>query len=130
MARTPTGESDVEPLRGYVRALEDPGMPEARLSWTNAHAGRIEANLGAGQVVSLQIAWHRGWHARVDGKEIPIARDALGMMTIYAPEGGSTIDLVYDGGVEMRVATWVSGVTALILVGWIFRGGLRGSDGT
>jgi hypothetical protein len=129
MARPPGGESDVEPLRGYVRALEYPGMPEAQLSWTNAHAGRIEANLGAGQVVSLQIAWHRGWHARMDGKEIPITRDALGMMTIYPLRSGpSTIDLFYDGGVEMRVATWVSGVAALILLGWTVRSGLRGSD--
>jgi hypothetical protein len=127
VARTPRDGDDVNPLRGYVEALEDPSMPEAQLIWTNAHTGRIMADLGAGQVVSLQIAWHRGWHARLDGKEIPIARDALGMMTIYAPEGPLTIDLDYDGGVEMRVATWVSGITGLILLGVIGRGILKKS---
>ena len=120
VARTPRDGDDVNPLRGYVEALEDASMPEAQLTWTNAHTGRIVTNLGAGQVVSLQIAWHRGWHARVDGKEIPIARDALGMMTIYPLRGGlSRIDLVYDGGVEMRVAEWVSGIMALILLGLV-----------
>jgi len=49
-----------------------------------------------------------------------IARDALGMMTIYPLRGGlSRIDLVYDGGVEMRVAEWVSGIMALILLGLV-----------
>jgi hypothetical protein len=127
VARTPRDGDDVNPLRGYVEALQDPSMPEAGLVWKNAHSGRIVADLGAGQVVSLQIAWHRGWHARVDGKEIPIVRDALGMMTIYAPEGPLTIDLVYDGGAEMRVATWVSGIVAMVLLGCAVMGGLRGN---
>jgi hypothetical protein len=123
VARTPANGEDVNPLRGYVQALADPGMPEARLTWTSAHTGRIVTDLGAGQVVSLQIAWHRGWHARVDGKDIPIARDALGMMTIYPLRSGPyVIDLTYDGGVEMRLATWVSGITGVILLGIIVWG--------
>jgi hypothetical protein len=123
VARTPVNEKDVDPLRGYVEALEDAGMPEARCSWSSAHAARIETNLSAGQVVSLQMAWHPGWHARVGAEEIPIGQDGLGLMTIYPRRRGPvTIDLVYDGGVEMRIAEWVCGITGVILLGLIIGG--------
>jgi hypothetical protein len=128
VARTPVNGADVDPLREYVAALEDPKMPEARFTWTSAHTARIVTDIGAGQVVSWQEAWHPGWHARVGGKEIPIARDALGMMTIYPHQGGAlTIDLSYDGGMEMRIAHWVSGITALILLVLAARGILKTS---
>jgi hypothetical protein len=119
VARTPGSESDVEPLRRYVAALEDASMPEARVTWANAHSGRIETDLGVGQAVSVQMAWHRGWRASEEGTSIAIERDALGMMTIFPRGSGKVaIDLEYDGGVEMRIAKWVSGITALILLGW------------
>jgi len=117
VARTPVNGIDVDPLRGYVAALEDAAMPEARFTWTGAHTARIETEIGEGQVVSWQEAWHRGWHARVDGKAIPIERDALGMMTMDPPRGSVRIDLSYDGGVEMRVAWWVGWITAVGLLG-------------
>jgi hypothetical protein len=116
VGRMPVSETDVDALRGYVAALEDPGMPEARVSWTSAHAGRIETELGAGQVVSLQMAWHPGWHARVGGAAVSVEKDALGMMTISPPGGRVAIDLVYDGGVEMRIADWVCGITVVMLI--------------
>jgi hypothetical protein len=124
LVRTP----ELDSLRGYVAALEDVSMPEARVTWVNAHAARIETELGAGQVVSLQIAWHRGWHARAGEVSIPVERDALGMMTIFPlRSGASTIDLVYDGGVEMRIAEWVCGITALVLLAPAGRGILKKS---
>jgi hypothetical protein len=124
--RTPVNGADVDPLRAYVAALDDPSMPEARFSWTSAHSAQIATDLGPGQVVSWQEAWHAGWHARVGGKDIPIARDALGMMTIYPHSSGPcTIDLSYDGGIEMRVATWISGMTALVLLGMVVVGIFR-----
>jgi hypothetical protein len=121
VARTPINAADVDPLRPYVAALEDASMPEARFEWTSAHSGRIVTEIRDGEAVSWQEAWHAGWHATAGGKEIPIARDALGLMTIYPPVGRSTIDLLYDGGVEMRIAHWLSGITALILFGLVFK---------
>ena len=118
VSRTPINGTDVDPLRGYVAALEDPAMPEARFQWLSAHSARIVTDLAPGEVVSVQMAFHPGWHARSGGKELPIARDALGLMTIYPRRAGAqTIDLNYDGGVEMRVAQWVCGITAPHFVG-------------
>jgi hypothetical protein len=119
VARTPVNGADVDPLRGYVAALEDPSMPEATVEWSSAHTGRIVTEVGGGQAISLQIAWHKGWHASSGGNAIPIVKDALGLMTIYPEQGRQSIDLVYDGGVEMRLAEWVSGITWLILLGWV-----------
>jgi len=122
VARTPINGADVDPLRPYVAALEDRAMPEARFEWTSAHSGRIDAEIREGEAVSWQVAWHAGWHARAGGKEIPMARDALGLMTIYPPAGKSTIDLLYDGGVEMRIAHWLSGITSAIVLWWAIAG--------
>jgi hypothetical protein len=119
VARMPANGDDVDPLRAYVAALEDPALPEARFEWTSPHTALIATDLKPGQVVSLQMAWHPGWHARAGGTAIPIARDALGLMTIYPQPGASVIDLSYDGGVEMRIAKWVSAITAIILLGLI-----------
>ena len=114
--RTPINAADVDPLRPYVAALEDSAMPEALFTWTSAHSGRMETDLRDGEAVSWQVAWNAGWHATAGGREIPIARDALGLMTIFPPAGKSTVDLMYDGGVEMRIAHWLSGITVLILL--------------
>jgi hypothetical protein len=120
VARTPYNGADVDPLRGYVAALEDPAMPEARFQWTSAHAARIETDLKEGQVISWQEAFHKGWHARMAGKEIPIRQDALGMMVIDPQQQGkTTIDLSYDGGLEMRIAHWVCGWTGVVLLGYL-----------
>jgi hypothetical protein len=128
VARTPINGGDVDPLRPYVAALEDVSMPEARFIWTSAHSAKIVTDLGVGQVVSWQEAFSAGWHARVGGKEIPIARDALGMMTIDPHGSGPcAIDLVYDGGAEMRIAHWASALTALVLIGLSARGILKTS---
>jgi hypothetical protein len=127
VSRTPINGADVDPLRPYVAALEDASMPEARFEWTSAHSGRIETEIREGEAVSWQEAWHAGWHATVGGKEIPIARDALGLTTIYPPAGRSTIDLLYDGGVEMRMAHWLSAISGLSLLLLIARGILKKS---
>lgn len=117
VTRTPVHGGDVDPLRAYVAALDDPSMPEARFLWTSAHSARIATELKEGQVISWQEAWHAGWHASAGGKQIPIARDALGLMTIDPGASGPvTVELSYDGGVEMRIAHWMSGIVALILL--------------
>jgi hypothetical protein len=117
--RTPESAADVEPIRAYVAALDDERMPEAAFTWTTAHSARIVTNLSPGQVISWQECYHKGWHASVHGRDVPIARDALGLMTIDAGVAGPvTVDLNYDGGVEMRVAHWLSAGTLTVLLCW------------
>jgi hypothetical protein len=107
---------DVDPLRPYVAALDDPRMPRAEFQWTSIHSANINANLEPGQVLSVQMAWHKGWHATANGRPAPIFRDAIGLMYID-PEisGPCRIEMVYDGGTEMRAARIISALTVLLL---------------
>jgi hypothetical protein len=127
-AREPINGIDVDPLRPYVAALEDPGLPRASFDWTSMHSAHIAANPAHDQVVSIQIAWHPGWRASVNGRNTPILRDAIGLMYIDAQGFGSAeIDLVYDGGREMRFAFWISTLTAIVLALASARGILKKS---
>jgi hypothetical protein len=108
---------DAEPLRPYVAALEDPTLPEASFQWLNRHRAAIRADLPPGHVVSIQISYHPGWRARVNGRETPLQRDNLDLMVLDPGwDGPMTIDLEYDGGREMRLLRWLRWCALLYLV--------------
>ncbi len=117
VSRTPIHGLDVDPLRPYVASLDDVHMPQAEFRWTSMHSAEVSTNLEPAQVVSVQMAWHKGWHATANGKPTPVLRDAIGLMYI-APEisGPCKVEMVYDGGTEMRAARMISLLTALLLV--------------
>jgi len=115
--RTPVNAIDVEPLRPYVAALDNPELPQARCDWINAHAAKITADLRSDQVMSMQVAWSNGWHATANGRAVPVLRDAIGLMYVApAIVGLATIEMIYDGGTEMRVAHWASAIAAILLL--------------
>ena len=116
VSRAPIFGLDVDPLRLYVVALEDLRMPCAEFRWTTAHSAGITTNLEPGQVLSVQMAWDKGWHATANGRPTPVLRDAIGLMHLD-PEisGPSKIEMIYDGGLEMRAAHAISALTFLLL---------------
>ncbi len=117
VSRTPIHGLDLDPLRPYVAALDDLNMPRAEFHWTSAHSADIDTKLQTGQVVSVQMAWHKGWHATANGKPTPIHRDAIGLMYLDpSVTGPCRIEMVYDGGAEMRAAYAISLLTALLLL--------------
>jgi len=116
VARTPVTGLDVDPLRPYVAALDDIRMPRAEFRWTSMHSADITTNLEAGQILSVQMAWHKGWHALANGRPTPVLRDAIGLVYIDpAVSGPCKIEMRYDGGAEMRAARWISPIAALLL---------------
>ncbi len=121
VSRVPKDGLDLDPLRAYVGSLDDVRMPRADFRWTSIHSADVTSNLESGQVVSVQMAWHKGWHAFANGKPTPVRSDAIGLMYLD-PEisGPCRIDMVYDGGTEMRVAWTISILTAILLVASIY----------
>src|SRR5262249_20724759 len=112
----PINGIDVDPLRPYVAALDAPAFPKAPLAWTSARSAHVNTSLAANQVVSIQIAWHAGWRAKLNGRAEPILRDGIGLMYLDPHiDGPAKIDLVYDGGREMKIARWICALTALSL---------------
>jgi hypothetical protein len=110
----------VEPLAPLVEALENPRMPPATLRWLSQHEAHIDAHLGAGQVIFVQASYDPGWRATENGLDREIAPDALGMMAIDPGHTGEcSIELVYDGGTEARLAR-VMRVSGLLFLGaWL-----------
>ncbi len=100
---------DAGPLRPYVRALEDPALPLAAMRWLNRHTARISARLARDQILSVQISYHPGWHAAVNGAPRRVYGDRIGQLVIEpACEGPCTVELMYDGGVETRIVRVVA----------------------
>jgi hypothetical protein len=119
----PSGMTEV---RTYVAALESQKYPLAEFTWISPHQAGIAAELSRDQVLSVQISYHPGWHARANGEPRRIHEDGLGQMVVD-PEcaGRCVVDLTYDGGMEMFVAKLISYSTILLAIAWILVSRLR-----
>jgi hypothetical protein len=112
--RNASGVLPMDELRKYIAALDDPSLPLAEMQGNGLRHLAIRTTIGKGQLVSLQTAWHRGWHARANHRSAPIRRDGIGFLVI-APqcEGECHIDLYYDGGWEYNLMRCLSLLTIL-----------------
>jgi hypothetical protein len=121
--RTPAHGVDSDPLIPYVAAIERADTPDLRVRWLDNETLTITGSVKAGQIVSVQENAHAGWHASVDGGERRVFADKLGWLAV-APEcsGDCAIRLHYDGGVELRVARWISGLAMAGSVIWVLVG--------
>jgi hypothetical protein len=119
-ARSPVNNEDLEPVGALVRALDDAALPTAAMECARPGDCTIRADLQTGQVVYVQVTYHKGWNAYVRGERRRIERDGLGQMTVHPDcTGACEIRLIYDGGMEMKLAKAASlGCNAIGLL-WI-----------
>ena len=111
--------TDIAEIERYTAALDDPSLPTPEFRWEGRNRMRILAAATAGQVLSIQVSYHPGWHARAGGQDRALNRDGLGLMWLRPGcAGPCEIQVDYDGGAELRVCRWISYVAigALILV--------------
>jgi hypothetical protein len=111
---TPRSGPEIGEIERYDAALEDPSLPLAMFEWSGRNRIRIVADSSPGQVVSVQVSYHPGWHAKSAGRAIPIHRDALGLMWLQSA-GPSEIILDYNGGLELRLCRAIT-YTALVIL--------------
>jgi hypothetical protein len=112
---------DTAETQVYVQSLDasDKVTPET-FRWTSRHSAEIQAMLRPEQVVSVQITYHPGWRALANGRPCRVFGDGLGELVVDPRCGGACkLDLIYDGGLEMRTATIASGLSWLGCIGWI-----------
>ncbi len=113
--RSPAGGLDVDPVRHYVAALDNPAYSLARMTWLTRHSAVISARLEKGQVLSVQLSYHPGWQARVAGQPRPVRADNLGQLVIDPGcEGACAVELSFSGGAE-ALLTRVASYTCLFL---------------
>jgi hypothetical protein len=105
--RPPAHGLDVEHLRKYVAALEDPAAPRAEMKWVSGHESRIKSNLRSGQLLSVQVSYAPGWTAAANGRPVAVQADGLGLMVLEPPcDGACDIDLRYGPPSEHIYSRW------------------------
>jgi hypothetical protein len=126
----PINGIDLDQVKPYVGALEDPALPNADWQWKDWHSGTLHATVQPGQAISLQITYNPGWHATWNGAAQKIRPDGLDLMVIEPQcKGPCTLDLYYDGGTELKACLAVSIAVMLLSLGLLIRSrGTRDSD--
>ncbi len=118
VTRAPENNVDFAPVRPLAAALEDPALPVASMQFDGPSHGVIRANLAADELLFVQVSYHKGWHASVNGANRPIKADGLGFMVVD-PQcvGACEVHLDYDGGFEMKFALLMSASAVLGVLG-------------
>jgi hypothetical protein len=115
----------------YVAALDDPALPLAELEWQDRNHIRIRTAASPGQAVAVQVSYHPGWHAKVNGQRRMVQPDGLRLMWIR-PEcnGPCNVELDYDGGWELRICRYLSfaALASLLLLPILDRKDRRGGS--
>jgi hypothetical protein len=108
---------DTTEMERYVAALEDSSLPAASFSWQSSHSAVVTANVPPGDVISLQVTYHPGWHAAVNGSPLRVEKDGLGFMTIEpARAGPCSVALTFEGGIEAAATHWVAATVLFLFV--------------
>jgi hypothetical protein len=117
VARAPIHGLDVDPLRPYVAALEDPALPPATMTWSGTASALISTNLKPGQLVSVQENYAPGWRAEANGRSIPIRKDGIGLMVLDPGcNGPCEIRLSFRLTREAWICRTLSLIVSLLLV--------------
>ena len=119
VATWPIHGLDVEPVVPFVEALENAELPTADFRWLSPDQAVIEADLRPEHLLAVQVTYHPGWKATVDGWPCRIEQSKLGLMLIEPRcTGPCTVELQYDGGIEMALARATRGVALLGVFVW------------
>jgi hypothetical protein len=98
-------------LQPFLAALDAPPHPPPTFPWRGTRPARIAADLRPGYLIAIQVAYHSGWRARVNGQARRVWGDPLGLMIVEPRcDGPCVVDLAYDGGTEMmffRALSWL-----------------------
>ncbi len=122
ISRYPINGLDVEPLARYNAAIQDAGR--AAVFMENGADPRVyefRVELAAHQLFSVQIPFHAGWRATVNGHAVPVAQDALGFVVVEPGTiGPARIRLTFADWPEQSACRAISGLTiAGLLVGLV-----------
>ncbi|MGH9722716.1 MAG: hypothetical protein ACRD8O_21105, partial [Bryobacteraceae bacterium] len=113
----PRGPGD---LRIYVAAIES--SSPAGVLWEGSNRVRIRALSESSSVLSVQINYHRGWRAEVNGERREVHCDGLGQIWIDpACSGPCEVILTYGGDWEAYMTRGLSGLTILGVLAWLGR---------
>lgn len=111
----PTGYfNDSTFLAPYLSAIDDPAMPDVSWRWLDRDRAVVEGTLSPGAAVSIQMAYHPGWRATVEGRAVPVHADGIGL-TVIEPDcnGPCRIELAYRREIPMSVF-WIALMAGIV----------------
>jgi hypothetical protein len=107
--KEPINGLDTDQVARYVAALDDVSLPSAEMTWQDPGHGRILTTLHAGQALSIQSTYDKGWTATANGRPVEVSHDAIGLSVIHADcDGACTVEFVFDGGLERKICRALS----------------------
>jgi hypothetical protein len=111
---------DQAPVLRYQAALENPSLPAVKAVWSRSNRATITGDLRTEHLLSVQISFHPGWRASVSAEDRPIRRDGIGFMVIEPRcNGPCEVQLVFDGGAELKIARLLHMSCVLFALAWI-----------
>jgi hypothetical protein len=116
-----SGLPETPEVTRYVTAIEDPARPGAECEWLRAGTARIRAHLNRDDVVSVQVAYFRGWKAIVAGMPRPVTSDGFGFILLKPDcQGDCEILLKWNGPWDYWPSAFVSAL-ALGFLTWLLK---------
>lgn len=114
-----TPQTNLEALRAYTAAIEQGPDSPTTTAWDGTDRMHVHARVAQGQAVVVQVTYDPAWHAYVDGKALPVHRDAADFNVIDAPPGEHDIAFVFEMPLENRIG-WALTVFSLMAVATLF----------
>jgi hypothetical protein len=109
---------DKESLDQHVRVLEQGPDAPTKTAWRGTDALRVEAKVGAGQSLIVQVTHDVQWRAISNLGPLAIRADLLGFMRIDPPPGVEWVDLEFTKPLSKTVGEILFLLT-LLACGWI-----------
>ena len=117
--RAPVSVEDVASVEAYAAALEERSLPDIEADWTGPDRATLRARLEPDHLISVQVACHEGWSARVGDRAVEIECDALGFQVLRPLcEGECEVELTYNGGLPAKLMRAISGAAMLAGAVW------------
>jgi len=115
-------QMDYSEVVKFSEAVVDNSRPAASFEWLRGDIARIRTNLQPSDLVSVQVAWFRGWKAFVRGRRMPVSADGLGLIVIQPEcEGDCEITLRWTGRPDGPIAAVVSCASLALLAAVFYK---------
>jgi hypothetical protein len=103
-----------QPMPASLVATDAPAT--ARLTRAEPERLRMRVDASTATSATVALAWSPKWHARLDGRPIPLGHTDDGLVRLRLPAGRSTLEIAYQPDVWDHLGVAVSAVAVAILV--------------
>jgi hypothetical protein len=130
------GQARLEKLADRAFSPRDIAYVEEPVSLPDACAGTatiqsevprqisVSVDMETPGLVVLSDLWDKGWHAYLDGREVPILITNHAVRGVVAPAGVSQLEFRYEPA-SMNLGLKLAGFASLFLLGWALLNGVR-----